>query len=292
MALAAIGFAAPDNSQTAGNQHSSNRADMQNSKAKLSRQVGELLNSTNQARKAIADKNQQQATKDVDEALNGANSLMSQRGASDLVPLYTELVRTSVITPIMQQRRTATAQARGRQSGSADRTAPGKKNDDEVVREVVGDYTTVLLDVPATQIHLRAAQKALANHDLAAADRDLKAVQDSLVVTSLDADMPLLRARENLVLARDSAVAGNYRDAQDQLRAASRALSTYVSANSSHKQDAQRLQSEISNYAQSIEGNHSDASSKIESWWEQTTNWMTPTTAQSNSTAMRKTPTR
>jgi hypothetical protein len=253
--------------------------EMQNPKAKQVRELLEMLHATDKARKAIAQHNQQLAAKDLHEALSFSNEAGTQHATNNLVPLYSELDRTSVLGPIVRQQKSTGSS----QSGSADRSAPGsssaQKNgsSNQVgVDEVVGAYTAVWLDVPNAHKHLQAAQQALTQNDLTGADRELQAVQGSLVVDSVATDMPLVRARENLMLARDSAAANHYREAQAQLREASKALSTYAKSSTSHSQDAQRLQSDIDTYAQSMTTNHADAASKIESWWDQTTNWISP----------------
>src|SRR5579875_3366946 len=51
-----------------------NRTEMQNPKAKLSKEVSQVLICTEHARTAIAQHNRQLATKDVDQGLNDANS--------------------------------------------------------------------------------------------------------------------------------------------------------------------------------------------------------------------------
>ena len=143
------------------------------------------------------------------------------------------------------------------------------------VRKVVGEYTSVWLNAKAAKAQLQSANDALKNGDMQAADRALEGVQRSVVLEFVAADMPLLKARENLMLARRSANSGNYAQAHSALQAASNALSTYEKAGSAHATDAQKLRSEIDSYNKSIEQNHSDSASKIEAWWNQTTDWMT-----------------
>jgi len=243
-----------------------------------------MLEETGMARTAIQQKNLQRAKTDVDRALNDANQATAQHSGTDLVPLYTELERISVIEPIMKRRQANTKNSTS--TGSADRSASGSQQGGALaVHEVVGGATSAFLDVTAAQRHLQAAQQALNKNDSTQANRELQAVEDSVVIESVATDMPLLRARENLVLARDSAEAGKYQRSQAELRAASRALSEYEKTSTSHSQDAQHLRTEIDTYAQSLAKNHTDANSKIESWWDQTTNWITPANAGNRSTA-------
>ncbi len=272
---AAVAFAAV--SQTANQP----RTDMQNPKAKLSGDVTELLTSTSLARKAIARHEQQQAANDIQQALTASSDIASRRSGG-FVPLYTELERMSVLWPILRQAGSGT---NGTSVTNGQTRAVG-------VHEVVGDYTSVALDDTAARAHLQAAQQALNKNDWKTADQDLQAVEGSVIVESVAADMPLLRARENMVLARDSAKAGHYRQAQAQLRAASRALASYEQTSISHRQQAEQLKSEIDSYAQSMSTNHSDAPSRIESWWNQTTDWVTPANANHALSAKSSAPTR
>ena len=256
---AAVAFAAV--SQTANQP----RTDMQNPKAKLSGDVTELLTSTSLARKAIARHEQQQAANDIQQALNASSDIGSRRSGG-FVPLYTELERMSVVEPILRQAG----------SGTNGKPVTNRKTGAVGVGEVVGDYTSVALDNTAARAHLQAAQQALNKNDWKTADEDLQAVEGSVIVESVAADMPLLRARENMVLARDSAKAGHYGQAQAQLRDASRALASYEQTSVSHSKQAAQLKSEIDSYVQSMSTNHSDAQSRIESWWNQTADWVTP----------------
>lgn len=278
LAFAMAAFAGTtDQNGTKTRRSEQNRTEMQNPKAKLSRDVSQLLMSTEKARTAISQRKHQQATRDVNQALNDANTAVSEHSGADLVPIYTELERMSVIEPIMRARNN------NNRTGSADRTATAAQNKRPVaVHEVVGGETSVSLDVNAAQKHLQAAQQALSKNDWKTADQDLKAVQDSVVVESVAADMPLLRVRENLVLARSSAEAGHYQRASEQLRAASRALEAYEKSSTAHRQDADRLRNDINSYAQTMAKNHSDAPNKIESWWNNTTEWINPSNSQAN----------
>jgi hypothetical protein len=137
-----------------------------------------------------------------------------------------------------------------------------------------GEYTSVALDVQAAKDHLEAAQKAVNQGEFGKADAALAAVQDGVVVTSVAADLPLLKARENTVLAREAADRGHYNEAEAALRAASAALDQYANGQNSHAADARTLQSEIDSYNQTIQTKHDDASTKIEDWWDRMTDWV------------------
>ena len=86
--------------------------------------------------------------------------------------------------------------------------------------------------------------------------------------------------RHNLVLAQMDARHGQFQKAHLDLRAACRALSKYANGAGAFSNQAQTLRSRIQNYNQNIQNGHAQASSNVESWWNQTAGWMTP--AQSN----------
>jgi hypothetical protein len=58
------------------------------------------------------------------------------------------------------------------------------------------------------------------------------------------------------------------------LKAASRALANYAANSGPHANDARTIRSQIVNFNQSLQQNHTDAVSKIDQWWDQTADWM------------------
>ena len=239
---------------------------MQNARAEASDNVNRLLTDTQQARRAIRENNTQLAEADVNKALQTANQLTSTHtGNGNLIPLYSEIGEYTMMgTP----RRTNASQANANANGSTH----------VAVRRVVGNYTSVALDVNLAKTHLEAAQQALNSGNMQAAQQALRGVEDSVMETEVATDMPLLRARENLMLARWAVNKGEYGEAHAALRSASQALATYDESGGSHASDAQQLRSQIASYNQSIRQNHADASAKIESWWNQVSGWETPAT--------------
>jgi hypothetical protein len=265
---------------------------MRNPKAMRSDAVSQMLGATNDARKAISNNNKQQAQNDVSQALKAAEGL-STGSVKEFVPLYTEISRYSVVAPLeaalgkqpanaQQGAPSSTADANsastkpgGQQSSNTAKDANDSSEKVVAVRKVVGEYTSVWLNAKVARTHLQSANDALKSGDMQAADRALEAVQRSVVLEFVAADMPLLKARENLMLARRSASSGDYTQAHSALQAASNALSTYEKGGSTHVNEARKLRAEIDDYNKSLEQNHSDSASKIESWWNQTTDWMT-----------------
>jgi hypothetical protein len=250
---------------------------MQSARARASDQVNRMLTETQRARRALRNGNTQLAKTEVSRALATANELSSSRtGTNDIIPLYSEIGEYTFIGPRQRGANTQSAT-----SGSADRTTSPQSNGahNVAVRRVVGEYTSAGLDVHLAQAHLEAAQKALNAGNTRHAEEALRGVEDSVLVSSVAADMPLLRARENLMLARAAVNQGHYREAHSALNAACRALNTYDQSGGSHASQAQQLRSEISSYNQSLEQQHAGASAKIESWWNQMSDWNTPLSA-------------
>lgn len=84
------------------------------------------------------------------------------------------------------------------------KTAPGTS-----VESAAGQYTVVRVDVPMAENHLQAALQALNESDLRTANANLAAVQKGVTMVMVAADLPLLRARQNLALASAAVKSGN-----------------------------------------------------------------------------------
>ena len=257
--------------------------DRQNMRSNASRDIGSVLNEVNQARRDVKSQNRQQALHEVNTALN---TLQNTRNSNQrYIPLYTEVDEYSVMGPIMASRNgnrinsgtsnnSATNNSRASNSGNANGKQGQSANGSErpvAVQDVAGQFTSVVVDKQMIQTHLQKAKQALQNSDYKAADEALAAAQDSVDVASVASDLPLLRARENLVLAKAAANSGDYQEARSALKSACSALRNYASTNSAHAQDAKHLESQINNYQMSSD--HSNASSQIQSWWDETAGW-------------------
>ena len=239
-------------------------------KTRRSKEVGDLLDATNQARVAVQANNLEDAQFHIDHAMENANMILNGSPHQRYAQLYDELDRYSVLGPIMTQRNNNTTRNSTSSDASHVSTTPHT-----TVRNVEGEYTSVALDVQAARDHLNMASQALQQGNFQKADQALQAVQDSVVVTTVAADLPLLRARENLALARESAEDGHFGETRAALQAASRALAEYAGTSGPHANDARATQSQIVNFSQSLQQDHTDAVSKIDQWWDQTTDWMT-----------------
>ena len=240
-------------------------------KTRRSKEVGDLLDATNEARVAVQAENIEDAQFHINHAMENANMILNSSPHRRYAQLYDELDRYSVLGPIMAQRNNG--QNSNNQNSDASHIAASTHT---AVRDVQGQYTSVALDVQAAKDHLNVANQALQQGNFQKADGALQAVQDSVVVTTVAADLPLLRARENLALARESAEDGHFGETQAALRAASRALADYANNSSPHANDVRSLRSQIVSFSQSLQQHHTDAVSKIDQWWDQTTDWMVP----------------
>lgn len=255
------------------------RPAVQSPRARRSYEVADLLNATEGARVAIEAQNKQDALFHINHALENADRIQPQNNGG-MVVLYDELDQYSTLGPIMTQR--SQAQNESESEGSPANGQPQVKSNRThvVVQDVRGRFTAVGLDVQAAKDHLMAAKQAIDQNEWQQADAALSAVQNGLVVTTVKADLPLLRARENLVLARDSAENGHFGETHAALTAASRSLKEYANSQGSHAADARTLESQIDSYNQSVQQNHADAVAKTEGWWDQLADWTKPPHAQ------------
>jgi hypothetical protein len=209
------------------------------------------------------------------------------------VPIFAELEQTDVIGPLVASRRgagttraarAARGQAQREQMGGVAGEAQkmgGVAGQTPVVRETEGSYTSINLNVPMAKQHLQAAQTSLQNNNMKVADASLLAVQQSVNMTSVQTDLPLVRARENLNLAQQFAQSGNMQQCAAPLQAAVNALQEYQRGAPSgrYKDQAAQLASQISAYTGNIEQqNTSTAPGQIQQWWNEVANWTQPST--------------
>ena len=130
------------------------------------------------------------------------------------------------------------------------------------------------LDVDAAMEHLQAAKQHLANNEPGKADLELARAQQSVDTGSISTDMPLVRARENLALARDEVSSGKYSQAKTELKAAATALNNYAQdSHAQHAKDAKNLMTQIKSQTASMQGSHGIDKQKIDTWWNEVANW-------------------
>jgi hypothetical protein len=233
----------PDSSYSAG------------SKEDLARLAGQMLDNTNQARTALKSSDHQLATDDVNRARAELQKIEAQSHGATMVPLYREFVSVSILAPVRAEQK------------ARNRPTP------EAVQEVAGDYTRALVSTTIAKNGLDAAKAALDRKDWKTADAALSDVQDGVQVESFESDMPLSRARENLILARAAVRQGHYPEASAALNNAAKALSQYEPQAGTHSSEARQMQHEIEKLAGSIQQQHVDAIATINKWWNATSGW-------------------
>lgn len=227
-------------------------------KEDLSVLAGKMLYETNLARTAIKGKSETAAMQHVERAQAELRDIQARAHGATMIPVYQEFVSVSMLQPV-------TAEQHAREA---------KPNEPaQVVHQVAGDYTDMAVSTTVAQKNLESAKIALQRGNWNLADAALADVQQGVSMESIEANMPLARARENLILARTAAEKGNYVEVHAALKAASNALANYGSEGRAHSTDANSLKQQITSYNNTVQQNHSDAIAKINSWWNTTSNW-------------------
>lgn len=234
------------------------------SKEDLSILAGKMLDQTNNAREAIKDQNKAAALRDVEQARTELRDIQAKANGATTIPVYQEFVSVSILNPVQ-----------------AEHAARRRAHNEATVHQVAGDYTDVAVNTTVAQKNLEAAKQALNEGNLKLADEALADVQEGVSIEEVEANMPLARARENLILARAAAEKGRYGEAHAALASASRALSSYINQNGQHVDQARSLKQQIDSYDQNLQQNHTNIVSEINQWWNTTSGW-TPYEAGAN----------
>lgn len=141
-----------------------------------------------------------------------------------------------------------------------------KKN--TTIGEVNQQAPASMLDVSSAAQRLDAAQNAMRRGDWTAADLDLRAIPESVIQTKLDGGVPLLRAQQNLELARARILEGRPQDAPGPLRAAAQALADFEQLFPGlHAQDAAYMRQQMLAYADKVSREQGDVLDRIELMW-------------------------
>jgi hypothetical protein len=251
----------------------------------LSLAAGRLLKHVHQARQAVNQQQKQQAIGHIDKGLmlvqiiesavptyqvtariQSGNTVYEEKEQVKqlMVPIYAELEKVTLMAPLMAAKQEA-AQNGGAAHGSTAGKQPQQSSPEQssqqpsrspmtpVVAGVELHHTHIMFDVSAAKEHLQAAKHALSNDKYTAADGALAAVQQGVNFAYVEVDLPLLRARENLMLAKSQVQAGQGQDARMTLEAAAQALEQYAQrADKARASQVQNLQKEIQNYAQQL----------------------------------------
>jgi hypothetical protein len=156
--------------------------------------------------------------------------------------------------------------------------APAKRNGElKKYANVAGTETKVTtgtLDVSSAATRFQDAESAVERDDWTTADSDLRAIPESVIQTTVEGNMPLLEARQNLRLARMRVEEGRYKDAAVPLRAAADDLADYERLSpGALGQNAEYFRQQIANYAGTVAKNHQDAASQIDYWLGYVDKW-------------------
>jgi hypothetical protein len=219
-----------------------------------------LLAHTEVARQAVAHHDSRAALDQIAQALAAAEQIRAASNSNE-EPLRVQIARDvdAVSTTVPAKRR-----------GSADRLKPNSS-----VSQVSGSYNATVLNVSSARNHLLAAQTALSKGDMDAAAADLAAVEADKVIEVYNGDLPLMQARDNLVLALARVRDGKYKDAILPLKSASRAIDRYAhqEPRPHHADRAARVSLEVDALAEHIDKDHEDAAGRIAGWLSFVKDW-------------------
>ncbi len=224
-----------------------------------------LLDQVERAKQSLAANQTQTAVQHINQALTFRDQLAARphaTGGPVIVPLYWEFDDTSVLGRALAARKDGKPQPA--------KSAP-------ITVDAAGmQYTFVGLDLNKVRSRLDAAKSALSSNDPQAAATSISRIGDELVVMKVQAEYPLLAARENLGLAEIAIMNGRYTEAAAALKEASVTLDQYASGHSAHRPfEAKSLSKRIDSLSHTITQNHTGAASKIDGWWNEVNGWFT-----------------
>ncbi len=237
------------------------------SKEDLSVMAGKMLDETNQARADIKKGDKAGALASVEHAQTELQQIQANAHGATMVPLYQEFTSVSVLQLVIANKNANQSKSNRQSTYNKASSRP------ESVKQVAGDYTDVTISTQNAQVNLQAAKQALDKGNMKTADQALADVQDGVSVESVEANMPLARARENLILARSAAEKQHYAEVRTALASSAKALDSYADSGRPHSSDARSLERTINDYVNTLQQNHGDAVAKINQWWNATSNW-------------------
>ena len=143
---------------------------------------------------------------------------------------------------------------------------PDRLKKNTTVAQVNQQVIASMLDVTSAQQHLANAQNDIQLGNWMAAQTELGAIPQSVIETKVDGDVPLLRAQQNLELARSRILDGKAKAAAGPLRAAADALGEFDQLfPGPHVQASQYMQQEIRLSAENVARN--DTLNRINVMW-------------------------
>ena len=235
--------------------------------------AGRLLRHTYDARAALKAEDRKQAAAEIAKAQKLAAiieqavpsyTVKSQIAAGDLsyededtlkptiIPIFDELDKVSLVAPLRQAK------------------AEGKTPAEAVVADELREMR-VSLDLGMAKGGLDLAGIKLENDDIEGAEQALAAVMGSLHFSLLEVDLPLDRARENLMLAKAAIEEGDKIEARAVLAEAGRELNAYAKGTGeTDNKEISQLREEMKALDGKLEaGKESKGfAATIEGWWD------------------------
>ena len=225
--------------------------------------AGAILENAAIARRAIGDRNLDLARKSVASARSAARKLIEADTTSArplLVPFTVEVETTTTYEPVETKRKNGVERTR----------TTGKTR----VRGAERVAERASLDVTLASDRLDKAHEALERGDMAAADTQLSDIETAVVRQSARADVPMLKTRENLMLARSRILENQYKEAAAPLREAARSLAAYLAGPSPANADqVDIVRRRIAELARNIHRRPAHAVDDINIWIDQVRAW-------------------
>jgi len=223
-----------------------------------------ILQQTSLARDAVKAHAKDAAADHIRQAEALVKQIREQSGSTGqplLVPVAWETETTTTYTNVKRPKGSDT---------SADRLMKHNTN----VSAVEQDTTAAKLNVDTAAERLAKADSLISLGDWEGADAALSAVLAAVDRERASTDMPLLRARQNLMLARSRVLDQKYADAKLPLREAADALSSFAALFPGPRAEtAKTIREDILAYAQEIAHHHDDAVDKIDAWLDPVNQW-------------------
>lgn len=240
-----------------------------------SKMAAAMLRHAEKGRGDIARGNRDEALKHVEQALDRVSQIetrMQSSGRKTLVPIYSEFEAVSIIGPIDAARGRTPAKS----SSAHPQHDPSLGRPMAAVKEVEGNYTAVLVDLQHARTHLEAARTALKNDQLPVADSALAAVQSGVILVSIEGDLPLVKARQNLHLALAEIQDGDYQSAKAPLQAAADALAEYREIGTSPVPagDVKKVEQDVRSYVAKVGSSPANAREQVFHWWSKVNSWV------------------
>ncbi len=222
-----------------------------------------VLEQSRLARAAAASRDTAGALDHIAQAAKLASDIQRQPHDASrplLVPVYTDIDSVSMYGPVKR--------------GKNDELTARRMKRQTSVRETTAEITRASLNIGEAADRLEAARAALERRDFAGADAALAGVENAVVRESANRNAPLLRARQNLGLARARVLENKFKDAAAPLRAAADALDDYRRISPGPQGvTAASMAHDIRTFADAVHRLHGDALQKIDAWMGPVNQW-------------------